>query len=287
MITETARAKVNLTLQVKARRADGYHLLESLVVFPDVGDELTFEPSRDLGLVVTGSHKSELDALDPKDNLVARAAEFLKKEFEVRQGACITLKKELPIASGIGGGSADAAAAIRGLIRLWSLPAEEKRLQEIALGLGADVPVCLESGSAIMSGVGEIIEPVLTLPPFWLVLVNCDRKVSTSAVFQSLDLPEPNKAPNLTPGKFSSFSSLIELLVAGGNDLQEAAITLEPDIQVCLDVLSACDGIALARMSGSGATCFGIFENEGDARRAAETLTSRHPDWWVRAAKVD
>lgn len=290
MITEIARAKVNLTLQVSGRREDGYHLLHSLVVFPDISDRLTFEVSGETSLGVEGARAADLAAgltgLDPKSNLVLRAAKSLQEAFGVSQGARITLEKNLPVAAGIGGGSADAAAAIRGLLKLWSLQPNEEKLRDIALELGADVPVCLFGRSAIMSGIGEIVQPVTNLVPHWLVLVNCGRPVPTGTVFRGLDISHTGDALCHAPEDPKSFSGLMEYLEFGKNDLQKPAIALEPEIQACLDALEVCENIALARMSGSGATCFGLFEHEVDARAAERTLISGRPDWWVCAGKV-
>lgn len=283
MITEFARAKVNLTLHITGRRSDGYHFLESLVVFPDIGDRLTFESAADLSLDITGPGSTELD---DEDNLIMRAAKSLQETFDVGSGAHITLEKNLPVASGIGGGSADAAAALRGLCALWSLNPDAKALHAIALKLGADVPVCLESTSAMMSGVGDLVEPLSGPPEFHMVLVNCRKPVSTAAVFRSLKVPEVTAAPSRNSYANTSFSKLIESLAAGINDMQEPAILLEPEIKACLESLAACNGVALTRMSGSGATCFGIFEKKEQAETARRDLRQRHPLWWVEAALV-
>lgn len=291
MITESARAKVNLTLHVTGQREDGYHLLHSLVVFPDIFDRLTFEAADEISLALEGPRAGDLATdmkeLDLKSNLVLCAAKDLQQAFGVTQGARIVLEKNLPTAAGIGGGSADAAAALRGLLKLWSLQPDEVKLVDIALGLGADVPVCLASCSALMSGIGEVVQPVQDLVPHWLVLANCGRPVPTGSVFRDLDISAGSEASHQAPEGLSSFSGLTEYLGSARNDLQKPAIALEPEIQQCLDALRACDQIALARMSGSGATCFGLFEQEADARAARHALASLHPDWWVYAGKVD
>lgn len=286
MITEIARAKVNLTLHVTGRREDGYHLLHSLVVFPDIFDRLTFEAADEISLALEGPRAGDLTA-DLKSNLVLRAAKDLQEAFGVTRGARIVLEKNLPTAAGIGGGSADAAAALRGLLKLWSLQPDEAKLLDIALRLGADVPVCLASCSALMSGTGEVVQPVQDLVPHWLVLANCGRPVPTGSVFRDLDISAGSEASHQAPEELSSFSGLIEYLGSARNDLQKSAIALEPEIQQCLDALRACDQIALARMSGSGATCFGLFEHEADARAAQHALASLHPNWWIYAGKVD
>lgn len=284
MITEFARAKVNLTLHITGRRSDGYHLLESLVVFPGIGDRLTFESAPDLNLEITGPGAAELG---DEENLIMRAAKSLQEAFDVSRGAKIILEKNLPVASGIGGGSADAAAALRGLCTLWSLTPDAEALHALALDLGADVPVCLESTSAMMSGIGGKIVPVTGLPEFHMVLVNCRKPVSTAAVFRSLNAPEVTAAPSPVSYIDISFSKLIESLAVGTNDMQEPTILLEPEINTCLESLAACDGALLTRMSGSGATCFGIFEQKGQAETAQRDLRQRHPHWWIEAATVN
>lgn len=286
MITELARAKVNLTLRVTGRRADGYHMLESLVVFPDIGDQLTLDAGEGLSLETQGLYKDELASLDPNDNLVMRAAEGLRAAIGVTDGAHMSLDKLLPVAAGIGGGSADAAAALRGLVKLWSVTPGDADLQRLAFDLGADVPVCLESRTAVMSGIGEVLKPVAWSSDFWLVLVNCGRPLSTRAVFERLDIGSDRHRLPKDLDTTGSFSELIEDIRSLGNDLEEPAIELEPEIQTCLDNLNACDDIVLARMSGSGATCFGLFKDEAAARRSEATLATRHPAWWVCAAKV-
>lgn len=283
MITEFAKAKVNLTLRVTGRRADGYHLLESLVVFPNVGDQLTFEAASGLSLEVMGP---EGGGLAGEENLVLQAARALQQAFGSTAGAHITLEKNLPVASGIGGGSADAAAALRGLCALWFLEPDQKALDGLALTLGADVPVCLQSASAIMSGIGENVELVQGLPAFHIVLVNCRKKVSTPQVFKALRDQESLASASRSMPVSGSFRELIENIAPRGNDLERPAVRLEPKIETCLKSLDQCDAVALTRMSGSGATCFGLFEKESDAQSSAVQLRQDHPDWWIEAALV-
>jgi 4-diphosphocytidyl-2-C-methyl-D-erythritol kinase len=283
VITEIAKAKVNLTLRVTGRRTDGYHLLESLVVFPDVGDLLTFEAASSLSLKVVGP---EGGGLAGEDNLVLRAAKALQQAFGISAGARITLEKNLPVASGIGGGSADAAAALRGLYALWSLEPGQEGLNDIALTLGADVPVCLQSASANMSGIGEIVELVRGLPAFHIVLVNCRKPVSTPQVFKALKGQESLESASRSMPVSGSFSELVENITPRSNDLEASAIRLEPEIEACLKSLDQCNDVALTRMSGSGATCFGLFEKESEAQSAAVQLRQDHPGWWVKAAKA-
>ena len=281
---EAAWAKVNLTLQVTGRRADGYHELESLVVFADVGDVLTIEPvaTNSLTLTVQGPQAGPLHF--EHDNLVMLAAEALCERAGVRAGAAITLTKNLPVASGIGGGSADAAAALRGLTRFWQLDLPTSELAEIALTLGADVPVCLRGEAAIMSGIGEELQSLPALPPLWLLLVNPGVAVSTSEIFRALAGNFSSVVgPRLPPIGLAPF---IDWLAARGNDLQAPACRLAPAVTEVLAALDDTGDCLLARMSGSGATCFGLYASEPAARAAAAALAETHPDWWVAPARL-
>jgi 4-diphosphocytidyl-2-C-methyl-D-erythritol kinase len=284
VVVEQARAKVNLTLQVTGRRADGYHELESLVVFAGVSDVLTIDPvdGNNLRLTVKGPQAGPL--LYEHDNLVLSAAEALAERAGTGLGAAMTLTKNLPVASGIGGGSADAAAALRGLARLWDLQLPQDDLHDLALGLGADVPVCLRGEAAIMSGIGETLQPVAALPPLWLLLVNPGVAVSTPAVFKTREGGFSTVAePRLPPPGLRDFVPWLE---ARGNDLEAPACSLAPAVGAVLTVLRQQPDCLLARMSGSGATCFGLFGGEAAARDAAAAIASRQPDWWVAPAPL-
>ncbi|GAB4362587.1 MAG: 4-(cytidine 5'-diphospho)-2-C-methyl-D-erythritol kinase [Kiloniellaceae bacterium] len=278
--TEQAWAKVNLTLQVVGRRPDGYHALESLVVFAGVGDSLRIEPASNLSLSIDGPFAGALQG--ESDNLVLRAARALAERAGIAPAATLNLTKNLPVASGIGGGSADAAAALRGLSRLWniSLPADD--LAALALTLGADVPVCLRGEAVVMSGIGEVLQPVPALPPLWLLLVNPGVALSTAAVFKALDgrFSRPID-PRLPPLGLAAF---IDWLRQRPNDLEAPARRLAPAVAEVLAALDALDDCLIARMSGSGATCFGLFENEDAVRAAGESLAVMHPQWWVAPA---
>lgn len=269
--SELAPAKVNLALHVTGRRADGYHLLDSLVAFLRLGDVVAAEPSSRLSLSLDGPFAADLDA--GAGNLVLQAAALLGPG-----GAALHLTKSLPVASGIGGGSADAAATLRLLARLWdrSAPGSDAMLR-----LGADVPVCFASRPVRMSGIGEMLDPV-TLPPFWLVLVNPGVPVVTGAVFAAL---EGRSGPPLPqPGALPDAAALAAYLSAQRNDLVEAACTLVPAAGAPAAALAAIPGCRLARMSGSGATWFGLFDTEAPALAAAETIRTVEPAWWVAAA---
>lgn len=272
-----APAKINLTLHVTGQRADGYHLLDSLVVFTQAGDHLEVEPASTLSLSVSGPFSKGLST--GADNLVMQAALASRS---ADQGAALHLTKSLPVASGIGGGSADAAAALRLLSDVWDVPLPDLKTQ---LRLGADVPVCLASQPVRMRGIGEQLDPLPDLPEMHLVLVNCLTPVSTAQVFGNLACRDNPAMPDL-PEAFSGFRDFISYLSNCRNDLEQPAIQAQPVIGHCLEALNKQDVCALARMSGSGATCFGMFEHEGQALAAADALRRSNPDWWVVATPL-
>lgn len=280
VVAEAAPAKVNLYLHVTGRRADGYHLLDSLVVFGPAADALEARPAAALTLAVDGPEGEAL-AAEP-DNLVLRAARALAEAAGLappRGGAALRLTKRLPVASGIGGGSADAAAALRVLNRLWGLGFDAARLAAIGAGLGADVPVCVASRPARMGGIGEVLSPAPALPECGLLLVNPRVALPTPAVFRARGGPFSAPAA-LPPRGWADAAALAHDLRALRNDLETAAIALCPPVAAVLEALSAAPGCLLARMSGSGATCFGLFADAAAAGRAAATL----PAAWWRAA---
>ena len=275
LMREFAPAKVNLALHVTGRRADGYHLLDSLVAFPCLGDLVEAEPARGLSLALDGPFAGDLDA--GGSNLVLRAALMLEARG---RGAALRLTKRLPVASGIGGGSADAAAALRLLARLWSTDLPRRAA---LLGLGADLPVCLAALACRMRGVGEELAP-LALPPFWIVLAKRRVPVPTPAVFAGLAARD--NAPMPEPPSFADAGDLFGFLAAQRNDLEAPAVAVAPAIAEVIAALGAQGGCALARMSGSGATCFGLFAAEAPAREAMAGLARDRPHWWVAAAPV-
>ncbi len=271
---ETAHAKVNLHLHVTGRRADGYHLLDSLVVFPAVADHLSATPANDLTLTVEGPFAAALAG--EQDNLVLRAAHRLAEAHGLRPGARLVLHKVLPIASGIGGGSADAAAALRLLARLWGVPIPEG----LALALGADVPVCLAQRPARMQGVGEILVPAPRLPAFGMVLANPGLAVPTPAVFRQRAATGAGfTPPAIFPDAWPTAAAMAAGLAATTNDLADPAIALCAPIADVLAALAALPGCRLARMSGSGATCFALFDTPAMATEAAARL--HQPGWWI------
>jgi 4-diphosphocytidyl-2-C-methyl-D-erythritol kinase len=277
-----ARAKVNLYLHVLGRRLDGYHLLDSLVVFADVGDRIEVAAAEGLRLDIDGPFATEVPGGD--DNLVLRAARALAQAVGRPTAAAIRLTKSLPVAAGIGGGSADAAATLRALVRLWRVAIDGERLRRLALTLGADVPMCLRGRPAFVGGIGEEIEAAPELPACALLLVNPRVTLPTPQVFAR------RRGPFSQAGRFGAPAADARALAAQladrRNDLTEAAIGLAPAIAAVLDALRATPGVLLARMSGSGATCFGLCEDEAAATAAARALAERHPHWWITAASV-
>jgi 4-diphosphocytidyl-2-C-methyl-D-erythritol kinase len=276
-----ARAKVNLYLHVLGRRPDGYHLLDSLVVFADVGDRIEVAAAEGLRLDIDGPFAPQVPGGD--DNLVLRAARALAEAAGRPAAAAIRLTKSLPVAAGVGGGSADAAAALRALVRLWRVAIDGERLRRLALTLGADVPMCLRGRPAFVGGIGEKIEEAPDLPACALLLVNPRTELPTPGVFAR------RRGPFSQPGRFATPAAEARALAAQladrRNDLTQAAIGLVPAIAAVLDALRATPGVLLARMSGSGATCFGLCEDEA-ASAAACALAERHPQWWITAASV-
>jgi len=281
-ITVAAWAKVNLSLHVVGRRADGYHLLDSLIAFAGYGDTLVAAPGEGLSLVVEGP---TAPLLPPGEvNIVEKAARVLAQAAGIRADASLHLVKRLPVAAGIGGGSADAAAALKALVRLWRLDLPEKDLLALALTLGADVPVCLAGRATTLSGIGEGLAPAPKLPPAWLVLVNPMQPCSTPAVFKARHGPFSAALP-LTEAPEDA-AALAEALAARRNDLTEAAISVVPAIGEALALIAARTGCLLARMSGSGATCFGLFASRAAAEAAAGDLGAARPGWWAVAAEL-
>jgi 4-diphosphocytidyl-2-C-methyl-D-erythritol kinase len=273
-LVEFAPAKINLHLHVVGRREDGYHLLDSLVVFAGVGDRLSVSPSDRLSLAVTGPFAAGLAA--EADNLVLRAARGLAARAGIAATGALVLEKNLPVASGIGGGSADAAAALRLLARFWGVDATG--LGALAGGLGADVPVCVAGVPAVMSGIGEILAPAPALPKMGLVLVNPGVAVATPSVFKARS-GGFSPAARFPDGGWADADSLVAGLRATGNDLEAPARSLAPVIGEVLAALAAAPGCMLARMSGSGATCFGLFPDSATAESAAATLG--RTGWWA------
>jgi 4-diphosphocytidyl-2-C-methyl-D-erythritol kinase len=287
-LSEDGRAKVNLTLRVIGRRVDGYHELESVVAFADCADHLSLSPGSELHLKTTGPLAQACG--EGADNLVFKAAQLLGERVAGLMLGDFILDKMLPVAAGIGGGSADAAAALRLLARANGLAIDDARLIEVAQMTGADVPVCLASRACVMTGVGETLMP-LSLPKMPCVMVNPRVLVATRDVFDALGLRSGELLVGAAdvlqatawPEDGASLEDWVEALAGGANDLEAPAMRIQPVIGEVLAALNASNGAWLARMSGSGATCFAIFENTAEAGRAAEKIRLDHPGWWVHA----
>lgn len=290
-LIEEGRAKVNLSLRVVGRRADGYHDLESVVAFADCADRLTLEPGGELKLATTGPLAAACG--DTSDNLVFKAARLLAEAVPGLKLGAFALDKVLPVAAGIGGGSADAAAALRLLARLNDLSLDDPRLQKVALATGADVPVCLFSRACDMTGVGEQLLP-LKLPSMPCVMVNPRVPVATKDVFQALGLRNGELLVGATsvlgapawPEEGGSIADWVAVLESVPNDLEPPALRIEPVIGEVLEALRSSAGVKLARMSGSGATCFAIYGAANEAHAAAEKIGHDHPGWWVHAGTL-
>jgi len=278
-----AWAKVNLFLHVTGKRPDGYHLLDSLVVFAGIGDTVEAAPADGLRLTVSGPTAPLLDQLDD-DNIVLKAARALASACGVAANAHISLTKRLPVAAGIGGGSADAAATLRALMRLWQLSLSADRLHALALSLGADVPVCLTGTPTRMFGIGDRLEAAPLLPPAWLVLVNPGIGLSTPSVFKARQGCFHDALPLTTAPRDAA--QLAQELGRRDNDLAAAAQSLVPEITLALDLLNDTPNCLLARMSGSGATCFGLYADQASAQHAASQILAHQPGWWCHAAPM-
>jgi 4-diphosphocytidyl-2-C-methyl-D-erythritol kinase len=290
---ETARAKINLALHVVGRRPDGYHLLDTLVAFADIGDtvEVSETARGRLALFLDGPFADQLsDSGPPRDNLVLRAARELSALPGVhpdhkRPGARIALTKRLPVAAGLGGGSADAAATLRLLDRFWNLGTPRRELAALGLKLGADVPMCLVSRPLRAEGIGEKIAPAGGIPALPLLLLNPGVSVSTSAVFARLQSASGSAVWPL-PERFASIIEFAQWLRMSRNDLFEPAREEAPSIATAVKAMAADPDCLIARMSGSGATVFGLFNSRTAAERAAVRLSTKRPNWWLAVTET-
>ncbi|MDQ0324758.1 4-diphosphocytidyl-2-C-methyl-D-erythritol kinase [Rhodopseudomonas julia] len=278
-LVRTAPAKINLALHVTGRRDDGYHLLDTLAVFADLGDELSFAPAEEFALNVSGRFAEIVP--NGADNLILRAAEALKQASGVKTGAQIAVTKEIPAGAGLGGGSSDASTTLLALAELWGVGMSMDELVALGAKLGADVPMGLFGRALRARGIGEEIALLPSLPALPLVLVWPARVVSTGKVFHTLGRPPGRALPDV-PDKMRDARTVADFLKTTTNDLEAPAIALEPAIGEVLDALAKTP-CHLARMSGSGSACFAVYETLDAAGTAAETLASRHPQWWVRA----
>ena len=277
-----APAKINLFLHVTGRRGDGYHELESLVGFAAVHDRIEARPGDRLALEIDGPFAAALDA--GADNLVLRAARALAREAGVAAGARLRLHKALPVAAGIGGGSSDAAAALRALAALWGAAVAEPALARLALALGADVPVCLAARPSLVRGIGERVRPAPALPAAPMVLVNPMLPLATARVFAARE--GPYSAPVGFGTAARDPAALARALGGTRNDLAPAARRICPEIDAVLEALDSFPDCLLARLSGSGPTCFGLFAGEREADRAASLIAAARPRWWVRSTRL-
>jgi|SRR5579864_158742 len=278
-----ALAKLNLYLHVVGRRADGYHLLDSLVAFAEVGDEIIADAAPGLSLKITGPYAAALGGT-PRDNLVWRAAEGLAAHAKRDAAAALSLVKNLPVASGIGGGSSDAAATLRALASLWGIAVAEDELAALGARLGADVPVCLLGRAAWLGGIGERVARAPALPECAVLLANPGVALATPDVFAA------RRGTFSAPARFDAMpgdaSGLAALLAERRNDLSDAAVVLSPAIADVLARLAHLPGALLARMSGSGATCFALFATLEEAEAAAQQLRAERGEWWIAAARL-
>lgn len=286
-IVRAAPAKLNLTLEVVGRRADGYHLLDSLIAFTDYGDTLAARAADALSLTLDGPFGRVLVG-DPAENLVLKAARLLAAEAGVEPRARLTLTKRLPVASGIGGGSSDAAATLLALASLWRIDPGADDLARLALALGADVPVCLAARTARLEGIGERIAPAPPVPAAPIVLVNPGVGLPTPKVFQARrgDFSRGAGTDGVLAYSPADAAALAEALRPYANDLTRPAVELLPVIGQVLERLAAADGCLIARMSGSGATCFALFPTDAAASAAADTIAAAEPRWWAVATRL-
>ncbi len=285
-LVEKAPAKVNLTLRVRGRRGDGYHEIESLVAFADFGDALSFSPGGKLALTVHGPRAAEAGGGD--DNLVLKAARALAHRVPDLALGAFELEKSLPVAAGLGGGSSDAAAALRLLAKANGLKPDDDRLYAAARATGADVPVCLDPRPRIMRGIGEVLSTPLSLPTLPAVLVNPGVAVATKAVFAGWTPADAHgvAADIDVVATLKTSHELLQFLDTQWNDLEGPAIAVAPVIADVLGTLHELPGCKLARMSGSGATCFALFAEPTAARRGADLARAKFPQWWVRACSL-
>lgn len=286
LLTIFAPAKINLYLHVTGRMDNGYHTLDSLVAFADIGDQLKIEPAQDFEFEAIGPYSSafgpmELDDSPHSSNLVVQAAWALARATQKVPNVKATLTKNLPLAAGIGGGSSDAAAMIWGLLEWWGLSPQAHFLPGLMARLGADIPVCFNCAPARMRGIGDILDPAPPMSEIPIVLVNPAKPCMTADVFRTYSAPY--KEPHTLPENLVDFGDLVAFLKTQDNDLFEPACAVVPSIRNVIQALEVQEGCGIARLSGSGPTCFGLFESEADALNAAAQIAEDNPDWWVKS----
>jgi 4-diphosphocytidyl-2-C-methyl-D-erythritol kinase len=286
-----APAKINLFLHVMGRRDDGLHLLDSLVSFTDIGDEIKIEPAQGFSFRVKGPFagdfpQPEHSSLADSQNIVVKAAYALAHLAGQNLDCEITLQKNLPLASGIGGGSSDAAACLWGLMKFWDISAQAPFIEELLLSLGADLPVCFSCNTARMRGIGEDISPLRKCPEVPIILVNPGQQCSTAEIFKDFIWPEANALKGFERFEEVGFEDVYQLsafLKTVDNHLYKPALARLPILAELLSALEATEGALISRMSGSGATCFAFYADEDAAQRGAEQIMINHPHWWVKA----
>ncbi len=278
-----ARAKINLTLHITGKRKDGYHLLDSIIAFADKGDEIAIAPADKFTLKTNGEFADQLP-LNKNDNLICQAAKKLAQELNQDLKLSITLTKSIPIGAGLGGGSSDAAATIKGLLNFWKAKIGEKELNDILLSLGADVPACFHAKPCHVSGIGEKITEIPRIPALPALLLYPDIFCSSASIFKNHD--ENYSIASKIPQKFSDHTALYKFLHAHTNELTGTAIKQFPIIQSTLDTIEGQNGCALARMSGSGSACFGLFDTKQNSLKAAIRINKANPSWWVQPVTI-
>jgi 4-diphosphocytidyl-2-C-methyl-D-erythritol kinase len=285
VLAALAPAKVNLTLRIVGRRADGYHDIESLVAFAPFGDRLSLRIGAKLDIAVSGPTAGQAGAV--ADNLVLRAARALAESIDGIKLGRFGLTKRLPAGAGLGGGSSDAAAALRLIAQANDLPLDDSRIGKAARATGADVPVCVDPRPRVMRGIGDILSAPLVLPKLGIVLVHPGVAVPTKDVFKALGLaPGVRHAAPLAAAVPDEREALLAWLVTERNDLEAAAIGIAPVIAEVLGAIATSPGCRLARMSGSGSACFGLFNSARAAMAAARSLSAARPAWWARAGSI-
>lgn len=280
-----APAKINLFLHITGKRNDGYHNIESLISFADIGDYITLSTSKTPefsveGPFAAGLSEQEKDSGPQSKNIVMKALWGLSRLYKRPPEFHVHLMKNLPIAAGIGGGSADAAALIWGIIKQWGKPPDQDELQKFMLELGADVPVCYQCDNTFVQGIGESISPVNYFPEIPVVLINPLKPCATGAVFKTFD---GKFSSSITMPQDPSLDEFLDFIAQQHNDLEKPACALVEDITNILNALNYTEGCRLARMSGSGATCFGLFDTTAHSENAADIIKQENPDWWVKS----
>lgn len=281
IINILAPAKINLFLHVNGKQQDGYHTLQSHVMFADYGDNLAIEEGDDYNLSITGDF---LEKLKQSDNLVTKAVDSFCDLISKKPNLKITLEKNIPLGAGLGGGSADAAAVIKGLIKLWNIKTKSQTLDPLLLSLGADVPSCFYGQSCLIGGIGEHVKP-LPAHPLNAVLVYPNVHCDTGVIFRHFKADYSQEI--ITPEYFKNKNSFFSFLQQQRNDLSQTTFYLFPEIKKCLAILEEQNNSILSRMSGSGSTCFGVFETQEDAQQAAKIIQKLCPDWWVKSVTLN